>query len=616
MTSEDAAIEMQDVKAELSEEESSLDAEEKFSMEFKKVLSAATVCRTVDHTSYTITSMRGKSPEAVVEEVPDVAEHEASDSPGVGKSLFASLGFDMDAGNIEKQKEKAKQSETFADSTTSTLEFLKKTGKKGFLSSISGSQATNWKELKEKDLRTITLDLQQAEVEYRFRDRLSFCGSSLHDIGEVYGHGVRYYFFFLRFLCVANFIQFLFQLIPIINYMIERKRQNLEESSLGKLLFWSEETLPYVSETWKVASILCVVFWFVSGIIYGIVVNAYKKKVKEEEIQARIDKLRDILGVEVEFKDDLADEENEEEDPYKTATEGSSLSDEREENMNLSAGNRFVRHLFSWLIFVVCLCVSASCIYLLYRIPTSTNETINTFLPIIVSVSIVLLNAIFKTVGKILPEKLERNRTWSATRKSILVKTFMFKIVNLMVLYAVSGLVTAEGDEEVTNCPLTSTGKQFTTNIIMELTVFNAIELGMPLITFLIKRKYQNSKKTDEELRKPWDQSDEYLELFYRLCQTYFGTLGSPLIGLLAGITNIVEISVDKTRLFYINRIPQRMMSSMKGFIVFYMFVIALCGFFSYPNGAFIAMYNLWSKDKELTSVTFFNRPDYANCFP
>ncbi|GKT32219.1 Anoctamin like protein [Aduncisulcus paluster] len=494
-----------------------------------------------------------------------------------------------------------------------------KAKKRQFVESFALNDTNDFQELSPADLQHISLDLLAAEKEYHFRGRLPFCCSGLKDIGEVYGHGIRYYFFFLYFLCFVNFIQLLFSAIPVVHYFLLKKKEGFDLPALSELLFYSSTTFPLVHSTWRICAVLTIIWWFLNGFLYGIVFNRYKKKVKEEEQQARAEHIRDIVGSTVVGDvtqlglDDLDDV-----DPYTVgADDGSSRSDERAENAGIGSVSRFFRQLFSWLIFIVSLCLSIYLVYVLYHIPTSSNPFWATMLPFITSISISVLNVIWKSVGKILTDKLERPRTWSATRKSALVKTFVFKMANLVALYAISGLVTS-GEEEDQICPLAGTGKQFTVNIILDMTAFNALEIGIPLVLYGLMRKCFGSKKTDEEMRSVFDLSDEYLELFYRLSQCYFGTLGSPLIGGLCLIANLLEIAVDKSRLFYINRIPQRMESGMRGFIIFYLFIVGCCAFFAYPNGALIAIYNLWAQEPpsgKVWELSFFSRPDYQYCW-
>eukprot|EP00764_Aduncisulcus_paluster_P004387 gnl/Carplike_NY0171/1709_a2306_958.p1 GENE.gnl/Carplike_NY0171/1709_a2306_958~~gnl/Carplike_NY0171/1709_a2306_958.p1 ORF type:complete len:645 (-),score=167.26 gnl/Carplike_NY0171/1709_a2306_958:497-2431(-) len=472
-------------------------------------------------------------------------------------------------------------------------------------------------QLTPEDLQHISLDLIAADKEYHFRGRLPFCCSGLKDIGEVYGHGIRYYFYFLYFLCFVNFIQLLFSAIPVVHYFLLKKKEGFDLPALSELLFYSSTTFPRVHSTWRICAILTVIWWFLNGFLYGVFFNRYKRKVKEEEEQARAEHIRDIVGSTVIGDvtrlglDDLNDV-----DPYTVgADDGSSRSDERAENADIGSASRFFRQLFSWLIFIVSLCLSVYLVYVLYHIPTASNSFWANILPFITSISISVLNIIWKSVGKILTDKLERPRTWSATRKSTLVKTFVFKMANLIALYAISGLTSSDTEQ---TCPLAGTGKQFTVNIILDMTAFNALEIGIPLVMYKLMRKCFGSKKTDEEMRAVFDLSDEYLELFYRLSQCYFGTLGSPLIGGLCLIANLLEIAVDKSRLFYINRIPQRMESGMRGFIIFYLFIVGVCAFFAYPNGALIAIYNLWSQTPpsgDVWELSFFSRPSYQYCW-
>ncbi|GKT33199.1 Anoctamin like protein [Aduncisulcus paluster] len=500
---------------------------------------------------------------------------------GFTKGFAAFTGINLQSPDIKLSKYNLQQQESFA-SGTADFRAAEKQRKKTFIERITMSPKAI--KLTPSDLQHITLDLQAADTEYQFRGRVSFCGSSLADLGEVYGHG----------------------------------NESLDTPPLTELIFWAPSTFPHVFKSWRVSSLLCIILWFVSGFIYGLVLGKYKAKVLDEDKQAKIEHIRDLVGDDIEIFDIDAfkfDEGDDQSDPYLAGQEGLSLSDERPENSGIEGIEKFIRYMSSWLIFLVCLALSVVILFYLHRIPRTNHVTLDKMMPFIVTLTIAILNAVYKLVGKILSDKLERRPSWSSTRKSALIKTFTFKMINLMALYAISGLVSSSDSNTVPTCPLTSTGQQFTTVILMDLCLFNPIEILVPLLLYFIFKKVGGSNKTDEELRTKWDQSDEYLELFYRLSQTYFGTLGSPFIALLALVTNLFEIGIDKVRLLYINRVPKRLMSSMKNFIIFYMFIIALCALLSYPNGSLIALVNLWNPKEVYQGFSFFERGDYQYCW-
>lgn len=114
---------------------------------------------------------------------------------------------------------------------------------------------------------------------------------------------------------------------------------------------------------------------------------------------------------------------------------------------------------------------------------------------VIVSLFITVFKAVFKKVAKKLTQ-LELHTTWTAFRKWDLVKLFIFKLSNVLILYAVKYQSMDSKD-----CPLSALGDQFFYLIVTDMTVTNVIEVVSPLTLNFVKKKILKNKGSDESLK-------------------------------------------------------------------------------------------------------------------
>jgi hypothetical protein len=176
----------------------------------------------------------------------------------------------------------------------------------------------------------------------------------------------------------------------------------------------------------------------------------------------------------------------------------------------------------------------------------------------------------------------EKHLYWSEYRKWDCFKTFVFKIFNVMVLYAVK-VQTVDTNE----CTLESMGNQFTILILMDITFNSILEIFMPFVRSKLSSKTaQQSESSNDASRPEFILSDEYVEVMYRQFIVGLGLLVVPMLPLLALIANLIEYWLDKIRMLRIAQKPKRTHNSFKSVLVFFFALIGLAITCAYPNGA------------------------------
>lgn len=122
---------------------------------------------------------------------------------------------------------------------------------------------------------------------------------------------------------------------------------------------------------------------------------------------------------------------------------------------------------------------------------------------IVVSIITAVTNAIWKLIASKLTT-FERHATWSSYRNHESFKLILFSLLNLSVIGFAKGFFTNP-------CVLEVMGNQYLIQFIVELLIFNSIELGLPFIKYVIQK--QCHKGNLDDIRPEFSISDEYLEV-------------------------------------------------------------------------------------------------------
>lgn len=422
-------------------------------------------------------------------------------------------------------------------------------------------------------------DEDEAANEHKL-ERLPF-RTPLDEIERRYGIGTRMYFDFLKYIIACNVLLFVVGFLNWVVFMAsddaERTvmcnypnqnftdRTGCNESLVGDILptyegitrplqLWEKLFVnAYTKDqlgSWAAFSAIAVVLWFSFGPVYFFLVRKTHKKTDEHDNEFA------LSGEDV---------------------------DVIPGNEHVPRVQRFVRITVSYSVFFALIAGSAAGIYFMQQWGTNSNVQTSFWLSLIVTIVISGINMAWTLLCNFFVT-FEKHRTWAAHRKHHTVKLYAFKIINVTVMYAALQWAFSSAYA----CPLQDAGVKFFLLVVMDLFVFNSIELFVPPIRTWAFRHFSflRSKGSDESELPEFDVAEEYLELLYRQFVIYIGMLTFPLITFVGLITNIVEYPLDKYRMLRICQRPKRLSKALTPFIVVFMVISALAGFLSYPNGA------------------------------
>ena len=193
-----------------------------------------------------------------------------------------------------------------------------------------------------------------------------------------------------------------------------------------------------------------------------------------------------------------------------------------------------------------------------------------------------ICNVLWKQVCFFLT-KFEKHKTYSDFRKSNLFKLVIFKVASLFALYTVRYII----EQYRSACPVYSMGIQYLLLFILEITVANISEIFLPkVINFIKKKKNQKSEESDYSKRPEFDTSEEYLELIYRQYMIYISMSIFPFVSFIGCLANIIELRVDKYRLFKLCKKPPRTKASNRKMLIFYLMLMWFIALLTPPSGA------------------------------
>jgi hypothetical protein len=412
------------------------------------------------------------------------------------------------------------------------------------------------------------MDDEVAQNEHVRANMSVFAGKD--DIIQRYGIGIWLYFDFIKFLALMNLIMFGIGLINWVPHMLERRSPldpgeevPLEETDLDFLFASSYRRS--MSRYYFPTTALGIVFGFCIGPLYYLRVRRFYAA------RAEVEHKRDeFAGTDVDII---------------------------RANVHYSPSQRSRRVLGSYLLFALSLAISGSFTFLITKAFSGSSASLTSFLA---SLVVSLSNYAWKRVCVRLTEA-ERHATWSRFRKHATVKFFGFKMLNMLVLYVAKELAGGVLDtrEATSVCVLAETGNQFFFLLLLDVTLFNIVEVVAPLIAMRLKG---GKGKGDDEARPEFDLSEEFLELLYRHTIVLLGMGSFPIIAGFGMVANMLEYRVDLFRLTRICQKPKVQRHSLKRFIVFFLFVTSVAALASWPNGTAWVLSSKRSKS------------GYANC--
>jgi len=237
---------------------------------------------------------------------------------------------------------------------------------------------------------------------------------------------------------------------------------------------------------------------------------------------------------------------------------------------------------------------------------TSTSEV---WWTLIISIATAIINYLF---GKLFTQWLtnfEQHYTWTKYKSHHITKYFVFKILNISLLFLMRWIVQNHSNllfvfpyyakiassalQNVKSvCNISSDADQFFFLLIIDFTAIRLVTLFLNWFQFacygcchpdLSKKERSRSDKG----RPDFDIAEEYLELLYRQYLIYLAIPIFPSVALMALVLGAVEYPLDKFVLLKLSKTPPFLSGSMRSYVVFYMFIIAIAAMFIFPQGIF-----------------------------
>jgi len=202
--------------------------------------------------------------------------------------------------------------------------------------------------------------------------------------------------------------------------------------------------------------------------------------------------------------------------------------------------------------------------------------------------------------------RMERHRTWSTFRSHNTLKFFLFKMLNVLIMYASRVLVPrfcphipkvqkycivsnpdGSNSELTSACDFSSVGQQFFFILLLDLTVQNFWEVFSAWGKAKCNaQKGMMGEGSNDSVRPEFDVAEEYLEVLYRQFIVYLAFSIFPVVAVFGIVCNIVEYKVDKYILLRICQHPRGLQGSMKNFLTFFLLTTAGVALVSPPFGA------------------------------
>ncbi|EGC29449.1 hypothetical protein DICPUDRAFT_158970 [Dictyostelium purpureum] len=382
------------------------------------------------------------------------------------------------------------------------------------------------------------------------------------EVERVYGTGIYLYFNFITFCIIVNVILLVFVLINLVpHFYYGSRKDDFSGFTIQDYILIAPNLQSYYQSEAKLyyfwSTFACVLLSFAVGPIYALKVNKYFQKNNKVDFEDGFDSDDIIL-----------------------------------KNVNLSGKKRIIRRVISYSIFIILLCISTVLCALVLKLINSYKE--NNFLSLslvtsFISAAIIrIINVIYDQISIYLT-RFERHSTWTLFKIHNTLKLFVFKVVNVIILYILRDQIF----EKITHiailegCPLVDAGSQFLLILVLDLTLSNLWEIIYSLIFAAIgKRREQSGKRSSDYYKPEFDLSEEYLEILYRQFIVYLGIPIYPIVAVFGVACNIVEYYVDRFRLFRICKKPHRMQGSMKKFLSFYLLIISIVSVVTYPYGS------------------------------
>jgi len=213
-----------------------------------------------------------------------------------------------------------------------------------------------------------------------------------------------------------------------------------------------------------------------------------------------------------------------------------------------------------------------------------------------ISIIISILLYAFQSICDIVSVKLtnfEKHQSWNNYRKFILVKRFVFNMMNVILIYIFQFIFSdKKSADTIIICIPSQIGTQFAITMIVNLTLMNILEIALPLIKNKLYNKIKKSS-TKEEDKPEFDISNEYMSLLYSQFLIFMGMITIPLISGVGMIYFISQYYIDRYKMIHICQKPHIIEGTMKNYLFWFSIIIGIMALFTFPYGGFWILGNI-----------------------
>lgn len=147
-------------------------------------------------------------------------------------------------------------------------------------------------------------------------------------------------------------------------------------------------------------------------------------------------------------------------------------------------------------------------------------------------------------------------------------------------------------------CPIFAFGSQYFSIMMTDLIVGNALQLVIPIVSYIIARRCSSSHSSNDDLKPEFNIAEEYISLIYRQFIIYNAMVSFPLAPTVGVIAGLIEYQIDKVK---ITKLTQKadtlILTSMNAQIIL---ILAVTGL------SFLAMLNMGGGPIYLMSGEYF----------
>jgi len=252
------------------------------------------------------------------------------------------------------------------------------------------------------------------------------------------------------------------------------------------------------------------------------------------------------------------------------------------------------------------------------------------FYIIIIALVTVIINALMEKALEGLT-KFEGHFTFTALKKHFILKSFIFKISNVSIVFFIRWLIQNHSSVLIGSplysfiateslqklekvCGLSRDADQFFSILILEYIIVRFLSIFTPWMKLkMYKCCHPGDVRSTSDVGRPeFDVAEEYLDLLYRQFIIYMAIPIFPAVTFVALVANFLDYPLDKLKLLRISKTPPHLSGSMRSYVVFFMTVTAVLSIIIFPQGYLWVLIKVVYNDKNC-QLSIFGTPLIIN---